>query len=314
MTSAEPIISVVIPVRNARETIGKCLNSLAGQDRTDFEVIVLDDGSTDDTATLCEAYPDVTLIRLNHEGPSRARNRGIGASRGALVAFTDSDCVAAPNWLTELEKGLVSLEVAGVGGDQKSPDDETDTGRLVQEFLKTIGFMTDYIKTDAAMKETDHNPSCNSLYRKSVLVEVRGFDEKLWPGEDVDLDVRIRRKGYKLMYNPAACVAHYRPKTFRAFARMMERYGASAWQLVKRYGFFRRLHYVPVVLFVLLAALVSLLSWNSSLWPIIFLPWLLLLGWFIARTRNLLKSLKFVWLMTITVVSWNWGFLKGGDS
>jgi hypothetical protein len=113
------------------------------------------------------------------------------------------------------------------------------------------------------------------------------------------------------MYNPGACVAHYRPKTYRAFARMMKRYGASAWQLVKRYGFFRRLHYVPVVLFVTLAALVSLLSWNYSLWPVIILPWLLLLGWFFARTRDLTKSLKFLWLMTITLLYWNWGFLQG---
>jgi hypothetical protein len=92
---------------------------------------------------------------------------------------------------------------------------------------------------------------------------------------------------------------------------MMKRYGASAWQLVKRYGFFRRIHFVPVALFVALAALISLLSWNRSLWPIIFLPWVLLFVWFYARTSDVDRSIKFVWLMTITLICWNWGFLQG---
>lgn len=311
MTSNEPNISVVIPVCNARETVGKCLTSLKAQDRDDFEVIIVDDGSTDGTAEVCESYPDVRVFRLNQGGPSRARNRGVAMSRGALVAFTDGDCVVEPNWLTELEKGFTSPEVAGVGGDQKSPADETETGRLIQDFLKTIGFMTDYIKTDETMKETYHNPSCNSMHRKSVLVEVGGFDERLWPGEDVDMDVRIRRRGYKLVYNPDACVGHYRARNYRGFARMMKRYGASAWQLVKRYGFFRPVHFVPVALFVALAALVSILSWKPYLWPIIFLPGPLLFGWFFVRTKDVAKSLKFIWLMAITLVCWNWGFVQG---
>ena len=102
-------------------------------------------------------------------------------------------------WLTELEKGFDNPDVAGVGGDQKSPEDETERGRLIQEFLKTIGFITDYIKTNAEMKETTHNPSCNSAYRKSILEEVGGFDETLWPAEDVELDLKIHRLGYKCM-------------------------------------------------------------------------------------------------------------------
>jgi len=311
MTQGETNISVVVPVRNATKTVGKCLASLAAQDREDFEVIIVDDGSTDGTADICDSYPGVQVLRLKQGGPSRARNQGIAASRGTLVAFTDGDCVVDANWLTELEKGFISPEVAGVGGDQKSPDDETATGRLVQEFLKVIGFMTDYIKTDTVVKEVCHNPSCNSMYRKSVLTEVGGFDERLWPGEDVDLDVRIRRRKHKLVFTPEACVSHYRPATYRGFARMMERYGASAWQLVKRYGFFRPVHFVPVALFVALAVLVSLLSWDANFWPIIFVPWLLMFVWFFVRTRNVTKSLKFIWLMTITLACWNWGFLKG---
>ncbi len=164
------------------------------------------------------------------------------------MAFTDGDCIVDRRWLTELEKGFDRPEVGGVGGDQKSPQDETKTGRRIQEFLKLIGFMTDYIKTASVMRETEHNPSCNVMYRKSVLEEVGGFDEELFPSEDVELDLKIRRRGYALLYNPAAVVGHYRPGNYRDFASMMRRYGASQRYLVSRYGFFRRLHFVPAIL------------------------------------------------------------------
>ncbi|MBI4962248.1 MAG: glycosyltransferase [Desulfomonile tiedjei] len=375
MEPPRPRISVVIPARNSKETIGKCLDSLAALDRNDFEVIIIDDGSTDETAKICEsraedsgealfvkrASPDpspktsiscplesfrnerkpssgrdmeffegapeatsfhkelpagfsLKVMRVSQGGPSRARNVGVGAASGKLVAFTDADCIVDKNWLTELEKGFTGPDVAGVGGDQKSPEDETETGRLIQDFLKSIGFMTGYIKTGSRLKETEHNPTCNSMYRKKVLEEVGGFDESLWPGEDVDLDLKIRRRGYKLIFNPEACVGHYRPKTYRDFGRMMRRYGASQWYLVKKYGFFRKLHFVPVALLIGLAAFIGLLSWDPRFWPIIFLPWPLMFLWFYLKSRRIGKSLRFLYLFIITMVNWNWGFFQADSS
>ena len=375
MKSEVPKISVVIPARNSKETIGKCFESLAAMDRYDFEVIIVDDGSTDGTAEICESFsgksgedlfvkrssPDpspktstscplgslrcerklpngqdmeffegnpggtflhkkvppgfpVKIIRVGQGGPSRARNRGIAAAAGEFVAFTDADCIVDTTWLTELEKGFTGPDIAGVGGDQKSPDDETETGRLIQEFLKTVGFMTGYIKTGAKMKETEHNPTCNSMYRKKVLEEVGGFDEALWPSEDVELDLKITRRGYKLVFNPEAVVAHYRPKTYRDFARMMRRYGASQWYLVKKYGFFRKLHFVPVALIIGLAVFVSLLSRDVRFWPIIFVPWPLMFLWFYLKTRDVGKSLRFFHLFIVTIVNWNWGFLQADSN
>jgi len=340
-------------------------------DRDDFEVIIVDDGSTDTTAEICERFsgkseedlfvkrssphpspktsisrslesfrcqlklssehnmeffeggPEGTFLhkkvppgfslqvmRVGQGGPSRARNLGIEAASGELVAFTDADCIVDHHWLMELENGFTAPDVAGVGGDQKSPDDETETGRLLQEFMKTIGFMTGYIKIGAKMKETVHNPTCNSMYRKKVLEEVNGFDEALWPGEDVELDLKIKRRGYKLIFNPEAVVAHYRPKTYRDFAKMMRRYGASQWYLVKKYGFFRKLHFVPIALFIALAALISLLSWDARFWPVIFLPLPVMFLWFYLKTRQIGKSLLFVYLFIVTMVNWNWGFFK----
>lgn len=311
MRGPHPSISVVIPVHNTLKTIGRCLDSLAALDHPSYEVIVIDDGSTDGTAEACESYDGVTVIRVEKGGPSRARNVGIHAARGEFIAFTDGDCVVDPRWLTELEKGFDAPDVAGVGGDQKSPEDETEQGRRIQEFLKTIGFMTDYIKTNADMKETAHNPTCNSAYRKSVLEEVGGFDENLWPAEDVELDLKIRRRGYKLLYNPAAVVGHYRPTTYGGFARMMRRYGASQWPLFRKYGFFRKLYYAPLALIVAVAFFAAMIIWKPWTWPLILLPLPILFLYFYMKTREWTKSALFFFLFFVTLTNWNWGFFTG---
>jgi len=311
MNQTRPRISVVIPVYNCRGTIAKCLNSLTVLEHPSFEVIVVDDGSGDGTAEICEAFPGMKLIRLDRGGPSRARNVGITQAQGEFVAFTDGDCIVDRRWLTELEKGFDRSEVVGVGGDQKSPQDETKTGRRIQEFLKLIGFMTDYIKTASIMQETEHNPSCNVMYRKSVLEEVGGFDEELFPSEDVELDLKIRRRGYALLYNPAAVVGHYRPGNYRDFASMMRRYGASQRYLVRKYGFFRRLHYVPPILGIAAVLLIAIVLWKPTTLALFFCLAVLAPLWFCIKTRRAAKAVEFSHLFVITLINWNLGFCVG---
>jgi len=308
MSAYSPGISVVIPVYNCRETADRCMASLARLDYPDYEVIVVDDGSTDGTAEICESYAGARIIRLDKGGPSRARNEGIKAARGEVIAFTDGDCVVDRPWLRELAGGFTGPDVAGVGGDQVSPDDDTDVGKMVQEFFKTIGFVTGYIKTGATIKDTDHNPSCNSAYRKEILEKVGGFNEDLWPGEDVELDLNIRRLGYRLIFNPGAVVAHYRPRTYLGFARMMRRYGACQWPLVRKYGPFRKLHLVPPAMVLILGAFGLLAAWRPAAMLLVLAGPAALFLWFYLRTLELRKSCRFTLLMLITLISWNRGF------
>ena len=306
-----PRVSVIIPVYNCSETIVQCLDSMDSINHPAFEIIVVDDGSTDGTRGICQSRNGVRVISLDRGGPSRARNIGISVANGDFIAFTDGDCIVDKDWLTALESGFRGPDIAGVGGDQKSPDDETWLGKRIQEFLKCIGFMTGYIKNDATATETEHNPSCNVMYRKAVLEEVGGFDESLFPGEDVELDLKIRRSGYRLLYIPEAVVGHYRPRTYSEFAAMMRRYGASQRYLVKKYGFFRRLHYVPPVVVVGLAFTIGLLLWQPLLWPIIFVPALTAVSWFYGKCRHPGKAFQFTYFLLITLINWNWGFFAG---
>ena len=201
--------------------------------------------------------------------------------------------------------------MAGVGGDQRSPSDESEMGKRIQEFLRISGFVTKYIKTDATFGETDHNPSCNSAYRKSVIEEIGGFDEAQFPGEDLELDLKVLRRGYRLISNPAAVVEHYRPGTYLEFARMMRRYGAGEWRLVRKHGFFRMPDLEPVAVAVGLICIIALLVIYPHIWPVLLLPWLIMAFWFFLKTYNIARTVQFVVFSMIILTNWNWGFFTG---
>ncbi len=309
----DPLVSIIIPAYNSEKTMGKCLDSLLKLDYPDYEIIIIDDGSTDSTPEILKQYPKVKTITTQNSGPSKARNTGIWEARGDFIAFTDADCIVDHNWIKELFKGFKSDRVAGVGGDQKSPEDECEFGRDVQGFMKAIGFVSDYLKTGDAPETVKHNPSCNVMYRKEVLKEAGLFDEQLWPGEDVDLDFKIRRMGYSLYYNPNAIVYHYRPKTRASFARMMKRYGWAQGYLVNKYGPFRVLHIIPIFLLGLILTLVVLSARGKILQLLGFIILVILYPptMFYIKTKDIGKSLKYYLFFFVLMWNWNLGFLRG---
>jgi len=152
----KPFVSVIIPVRNGQHTLKKCLDSVRKLDYPNFEVIVINDGSTDGTAHILSEYSDFKIISTRGVGPSRARNMAIGQAKGEFVAFTDADCIVDSKWLDSLlagfmsdktlpskelgrstcaPKGIPVDKIVGVGGIQLSPEDETDFGRDIQRLF-----------------------------------------------------------------------------------------------------------------------------------------------------------------------------------
>lgn len=318
------MISVIVPAHNSVKTMKRCAESLLAQDYPSFEVIVVDDGSTDGTPAVLEMFkdrPGFKTMRTQQGGPSRARNEALKLAAGEYVAFTDSDCIAEPQWLSRLAGKLEGdssdfnkYSVMGVGGDQKSPEDESAFGKSVNSFLKKLGFVADYVKDikGQAVVETDHNPTCNVLYKREVFDKVGVFDEKLWPGEDVDLDRRIKAAGYRLLYTPEAVVYHYRPADMNKYARMMYRYGKVQAVLVKRYGFFRKVQFVPfgLVLFALLYAAASF----KGLLAVTGLAALQLAAFyahFMLEEKDIKRAHENTMLLLVTVAAWNAGFGAG---
>lgn len=311
----ESHITIIVPAYNAEKTIRKCIESFLGIDYPKYDIIIIDDGSTDKTLEIISEYKDkLTIIRNQHSGPSKCRNDAAKISKVGFLAFTDSDCVVDKNWLNELIKGFVNEKIVGVGGVQLSPQDETKFGRSVQSFFELTGFLGGYIKhneypessiedQNLRIREVSHNPSCNAMYRKDIFLEVGGFDETLWPSEDVDLDYRLKKKGYKFMFNPEAIVYHYRPQSLSHLSNMMYRYGVTQGILTKRYGFFRAIQFVP---FLILSFLALLFINLNFLWVLV-----ILYSFLVVKYRQfLVGSMIFVFLL-VSCLEWNIGLIAG---
>ena len=216
-------VSVIIPAYNAEETIGRCLESMTRQSFKNFEVIVVDDGSKDKTSEIVKGFSKVRLLRQKNAGPAVARNNGAKAAKGEIIIFTDSDCVANSKWLEEMLKPFLYKNVAGVQGTYKSKQKEI-IARLIQLEIEQR-----YVKM-MKQKFIDFIGTYSAAYRKSVFVEMNGFDTSfpIASGEDTDFSFRVSRAGYKMVFNQKAIIFHTHPtslwkylkiKFFRAFWR-----------------------------------------------------------------------------------------------
>jgi cellulose synthase/poly-beta-1,6-N-acetylglucosamine synthase-like glycosyltransferase len=309
----KPTVSIIVPVKNGEKTLKKCIDSILNLNYPNYELIIVNDGSTDNTQKILEEYKDkIKIINTQGVGPSKARNLAVKQAKGELVAFTDSDCIVDKEWLNELVKCFkIEENLAGVGGEQLSPQDESNFGKIVNNFMHSIGII-EYVKDEKEVVFTQHNPTCNSIYKKEVFEKLGGFKEGLWPGEDVEFDYRVTKTGYKLLFNPKAIVYHYRPQNIKKFIKMMYKYGKVQGILVKMYGFFRKIHFVPFVIFSNLILLILLAKFNYKLsFFLLFFYIFLILFYLALKSKSVIEWLKFIMLFFITIFFWNIGFVVG---
>jgi GT2 family glycosyltransferase len=226
---SSPYISVVVCSYNGARTIGDCLEGLLQLDYPHYEIIVVDDGSTDATSAVAGEY-GVRLIRTENRGLSSARNTGIEAARGEIIAFIDDDARPDPHWLRYLAATFLSTNHAGVGGPNVAP---ADGGAIARCVANAPGGPVHVLLSD---REAEHIPGCNMAFRKRCLQEVGGFDPQYRvAGDDVDLCWRIRERGWTLGYNPAAMVWHHRRNSVRAYWRQQVGYGKAEALLEKKW-------------------------------------------------------------------------------
>jgi glycosyltransferase involved in cell wall biosynthesis len=244
-SASMPTISVVIPVYNSADTIGMCLGSIFAQSypRNHFEVIVVDDGSTDETASVARALADalkepLTVLSQANAGPAAARNAGIRAASGTIVAFTDADCVATPNWLESLVHVFnENPAVAGVGGPL---DSAAKSNTLVARYLLAADFYRHRTHGGAV----DYLLTLNAAVLRSALLDIDGFTERnqAW-AEDADLSFRLVHSGYRLLLAQAGSVTHIGVlESIPDFASKLYRYGfgnailSAEWPADRRPG------------------------------------------------------------------------------
>jgi GT2 family glycosyltransferase len=217
----QPRISVVVCTYNGARTLRDCLDGLARLDYPDFEVIVVDDGSTDGSATIAAAYP-FRLIRTENRGLSSARNTGLAAATGEIVAYTDDDARPDPHWLTFLAATFQETEHAAVGGPNLPPPGD---GPVADCVANAPGGPVHVLITDEL---AEHIPGCNMAFRAERLRDVGGFDPRYrTAGDDVDVCWRLQARGWTLGFNPTAVVWHHRRNSVRAYWKQQQGYGAA---------------------------------------------------------------------------------------
>ncbi|HSP97335.1 MAG TPA: glycosyltransferase, partial [Candidatus Dormibacteraeota bacterium] len=227
-----PRISVVICAYNAERTMAPCLEALQALRYPNHEVIVVNDGSTDATLEIARRYPWARLISHENRGLSAARNTGIAAATGALIAFTDSDCVVDPDWLTYLAWSFTNPDVAAVGGPNLPPAEEERTAACV---AAAPGGPTHVLLDD---ETAEHIPGCNMAFRREALARIDGFDPLFRAaGDDVDVCWRLQDAGLRIGFSPAAMVWHFRRNTVRAYLSQQGGYGAAEALLAQKHPY-----------------------------------------------------------------------------
>jgi GT2 family glycosyltransferase len=223
-----PRVSVVICTYNGARTLHDCLAGTSRLDYPDYEVIVVDDGSTDGSADIAAEY-DATVFRTENCGLASARNTGLAAATGEIVAYLDDDARPDPHWLRYL---VLTLERGGhgaVGGPNVPPPD----GPIAECVAHAPGGPIHVLVSD---QEAEHIPGCNMAFRAAELRAVGGFDPIFRAaGDDVDLCWRLQESGLTIGFSPAALVWHRRRPSVRAYLRQQRGYGRAEALLERKW-------------------------------------------------------------------------------
>ncbi|GEM_PF-516010 len=232
-----PFVSVVVPAYNAMKTIAVCLESLLAQDYPvdRREIIVVDNNSSDETAAIVARYPVRLLHEHSRQSSYAARNTGWRQARGELVAFTDADCVADPEWLARLAEGFTDAAIGGVAGRVLALSPATVLERFAEQRRQ--------VSNDASMNCSylPYAITANVAYRREALEALGGFDESLISGGDADFAWRLQQQlGRRLVFALEALVRHKHRDTFGSFWRQHRLYGYGTAMLYERYPGYRK--------------------------------------------------------------------------
>ncbi len=314
----EPFISVVIPARNVEDTIDNCLSSLEELDypRDRLEVLIVDGLSTDGTREIAGNHAARVVDNPGIRVVS-ARNIGFEAARGELVAFSDADCVMDRSWLKNCNKYFDDEGVGGIGGPNLVPQSESAFGKaagLLFDYAFSFGGGAPTRVYDRVIESRAHGS--NAIYRTDVLRRVMPVDEDMFEGEDVVMNERIRRLGYRLLYVPDVVVYHYRRATPRKWWSQMYRYGLGKVLMKRKLSGTITPTQVALGLTVpVVAAVASALALLNPWFPLVFILGGAFLvsvasaGFAFFKTKSYGVALNMPLATLILPIAWSCGFL-----
>ena len=225
-------VSIIVAVKGDNPNLRECIESCLKLDYPDFEILILPDNA------VILNYPKTRVIPTGEVTPPIKRDLALSQASGEIIAFLDDDAYPAEDWLSLALKHFTDPEIAAVGGPAVTP--ETDSlmqkasGRVYSSYLMSGQYVYRYLPRP--QRFVDDYPSCNFLVRKSIMLELGGFNTKFWPGEDTFLCLKIVRDlKKKIIYDPKVLVYHHRRSLFKGHLKQIANYALHRGYFVKRF-------------------------------------------------------------------------------
>lgn len=319
-----PFVSIVIPerekiIRNNPEIIRQCLKSLdkLNYPKDKYEIIISVNSSQNENQATVKKN-GALYVFTTKKTISASRNQGFKIARGEIIAFSDVDCEMDKNWIKNSLKYFKDPTVAGVGGINITPQNETPFGKAVGFVLNQAIFSAGsvYGRILKKIKEVKSIAGCNAIFRKTALARVMPVQETSMTGEDYLMNQKIRQLGYKLLYTPDTVVWHHRRPIPKKFFKQIYFYAIGRLFIGKKDPKMINLIHIIAGLGIPLVATISVILILLNInWFLVFLSLgvLFLAGYFFLAWLKL-KSLKAALCVPPAIVilflGWSTGFLK----
>ncbi len=241
--------SIVIPVFNRPDEVDELLQSLTEQNATDFETIIVEDGSYLPCKEIVDKYKDKLQIQyffIENSGPAGARNYGIKQANGEYIIFFDSDCIIPPGYFQAVEKALTKTHADAFGGPDKAHASFTDVQKAIN-YSMTSFFTTGGIRGGKQKMDKFYPRSFNMGILREVANLLGGFSMMRF-GEDIDFSIRIVKGGYKSCLFSEAWVYHKRRTDLKKFFKQVNNSGIARINLYKKYpDSLKLVHLLPAI-------------------------------------------------------------------
>ena len=262
------LFSIIIPVYNRPQEVDELLESLCTQTFNDFEVVVVEDGSTEKCEEVCQKYADKLELHYyfkSNSGPGPSRNYGAERSQGEYLIILDSDVIVPADYLTIVKSELDREPCDAFGGPDRAHTSFTPIQKAIN-YAMTSFFTTGGIRGGAKKLDKFYPRSFNLGIKKSVFEALGGFAPMRY-GEDIDLSTRIFSNGYSCRLFPEAFVYHKRRVKFSSFFRQVKHSGEARVILKKKYpDTFKLVHLLPAAFVVGNLLLVIMALFHHWLW------------------------------------------------
>lgn len=306
-----PYFSVIIPVYNRPDEMQELLESLAAQTDKDFEVVIIEDGSTQTCENLLPTYTSLFPIQYlykENSGQSDSRNIGMSMAKGDFFVFFDSDCIIPKNYLAIVRKYLQKEKIDCWGGPDAAHDSFSDVQKAINHSMTSF-FTTGGIRGGKAQMEKFCPRSFNMGFSRSVYEATHGFRDTL--GEDIDLSTRIRKAGFRTVLIREAFVYHKRRVDLGKFFKQVHIFGQARISLYKQHPeSLKPVHFAPALFTLFVLGMLIISIWRP--WVLLLLAAYLIILFADSTLKN--KSLKIGFLSIFTgliqLIGYGTGFLK----